>query len=155
MAGNLMTHCIPRLIIRQGSGHGLCFQNCGLGALTHPNTVCFRLKDKAGNKCQVTGSSIGGGQVVINGIDNVEVELTGNLPTLLVPHKDQPGVIAKVSGLLADKGVNVATMQVFRYHKGGTANMVLECDQAVEKDVIQALEKIPSVYGVRFIDKVL
>jgi L-serine dehydratase len=137
------------------AGMDYVFKTVDLGALTHPNTVCFRLKDKAGNKCQVTGSSIGGGQVLVSGIDDVGVELTGNLPTLLVPHKDQPGVIAKVSSLLASKGVNVATMQVFRYHKGGTANMVLECDQAVEQEVIKELEKIPSVYGVRFIDKVL
>jgi hypothetical protein len=33
--------------------------------------------------------------------------------------------------------------------------MVLECDQAVEQDVIKELEEIPSVNDVRFIDKVL
>jgi L-serine dehydratase len=131
------------------------FETVNLGELVHPNTVRFRLTGKEGAHCQVTGSSIGGGQVLVSSIDGTPVELTGKLPTLLVPHRDQPGVIAQVSSALAAHGVNIASMRVFRDNKGGRASMVLECDQAVTPEVLAHVAEIESVTAVRFINKVL
>ncbi len=136
-------------------GLSYTFKPVNLGGLVHPNTVYFKLWGAGDAYCEVMGSSIGGGQVVISSIDGMSVELTGQLPTLLVPHRDQPGVIAMVSGILASQGVNIATMRVFRDNKGGQASMVLECDQAVLPDTLAKLEALPPVTSVRFIDKVL
>ena len=131
------------------------FETVNLGELVHPNTVRFRLTGKEGAHCQITGSSIGGGQVLVSNIDGIPVELTGKLPTLLVPHRDQPGVIALVSSILASRGVNIASMRVFRDNKGGRASMVLECDQAVTPDILAQVAELEPVTAVRFINKVL
>ena len=87
--------------------------------------------------------------------NTVRFRLTGKLPTLLVPHKDQPGVIAQVSSVLATHGVNIASMRVFRDNKGGRASMVLECDQALTPDMLAHVAEIEAVTAVRFIDRVL
>lgn len=50
----------------------------------HPNTARLNLTGESGRKVCVQGASIGGGNIVITEIDGIEVELTGNLHTLIV-----------------------------------------------------------------------
>lgn len=147
---------IPQALeIAKEKGLDFTFATVDLGSMTHPNTVCFKLTGASGAHCEVIGSSIGGGQVQVTSIDGFPVELNGVLPALLVPHRDEPGVIALVSSILAMKGVNIASMRVFRSNKGGTASMVIECDQTVNSDVVDQLERLGAVKSVRFVDKVV
>lgn len=146
---------IPRaLTIAEERGLLFRFMPGDLGNMYHPNTAAFRLYDAKEKLCRVIGSSVGGGQVRVTEIDGFEVELTGVLPALVVPHRDEPGVIAMVSNILAVKGVNIASMRVFREGKGGIASMVIECDQAVGKNVLHQLEELEPVRAVRFVDRV-
>ena len=46
-------------------------------------------------------------------------------------------------------------MRVFRTNKGGSATMIIECDQTVPEEAIKALKEIKNVESVRFINKVL
>ena len=131
------------------------FAAMDLGELTHPNTVRFNVGGVTGKKCMVTGSSIGGGQVCVTQIDDFPVELSGKLPGVLIVHQDRPGVIALVSGKLSEYKVNIAGMKVFRTNKGGTATMIIECDQMVSDEAIKALRAIKNVESVRFINNVL
>ena len=125
-----------------------------LGSMAHPNSVQFRLTGAKGNACEIIGASIGGGQIMVTNVDGYPVELRGVLPALFVPHRDEPGVIALVSTILAQKQINIASMRVFREGKGETATMVIECDQPVPADVIRHLEELGPVKLVRFVDKV-
>ena len=125
-----------------------------LGSMAHPNSVQFRLTGAKGNACEIIGASIGGGQIMVTNVDGYPVELRGVLPALFVPHRDEPGVIALVSTILAQKMINIASMRVFREGKGETATMVIECDQPVPADVIRHLEELGPVKLVRFVDKV-
>jgi len=61
----------------------------------HPNTVKFVITKEDGNITEVTGSSIGGGNILVFNIDGQNVEFTGERPTILTQHKDLPGVISK------------------------------------------------------------
>ena len=131
------------------------FSTIDLGELTHPNTVRFHLEGASGKTCTVTGSSIGGGQVRVREIDDFPVELNGALPGVLIVHKDRPGVIALVSGKLSEYKINIAGMRVFRTNKGGSATMIIECDQTVPEEAIKALKETKNVESVRFINKVL
>ena len=110
------------------------FAKVNLGDLAHPNTVRFKLVGENGAVCQVIGSSIGGGQVSVTEIDDFPVELNGRLPGVLVLHRDQCGVIAMVSGQLAEDGINIAGMRVFRTGKGGLAIMTIAGDQKAEPE---------------------
>lgn len=132
-----------------------CFQKIDLGSATHPNTVLFKLEAANGSKCEVIGSSIGGGQVQVTEIDGFPVELSGKLPALITNHKDKPGMIAVVSTLLANMSVNIATMRVFRANKGGLASMVIECDNVVDANVLNAIGSLPAIHSVRFVNSVI
>ncbi|MRR13484.1 L-serine ammonia-lyase, iron-sulfur-dependent, subunit beta, partial [bacterium] len=54
----------------------------------HPNTAEFVLGGADGRQMRIVGSSLGGGDVVVTAIDDFDVEMTGELPTLLVDHQD-------------------------------------------------------------------
>ena len=108
-----------------------------------------------GRKCEVIGSSIGGGQVLVTSIDGAAVELSGKLPAILTLHKDKPGVISLVSSALASAGINIAGMRVFRANKGGLATMVIECDQVVPESIINLVAALEPMQSVRFIRNVL
>ncbi|MGL5206451.1 MAG: L-serine ammonia-lyase, iron-sulfur-dependent subunit beta [Acidaminococcaceae bacterium] len=147
---------IPQAKILAGENNlHYSFKKVNLGELVHPNTVRFSLSGASGANCQVTGSSVGGGQVIVTEIDDFPVELNGRLPGVLVLHRDQCGVIALVSGQLADAGINIAGMRVFRTDKGGLAIMIIECDQQVAPKLIGEIAHLAAVESVRFINNVL
>ena len=68
---------------------------------------------------------------MINTLDGIEVNCTGECPTLIVHNNDTPGHVARVTTLLAQSGVNIATMHLYRDKRGGYAVMVIETDQQV------------------------
>ena len=142
------------LRIAAEEGMDFSFTPGDLGSMAHPNSVLFRLTDEKGNTCEVVGASIRCGQIMVTNVDGFPVELTGVLPALFVPHRDEPGVIALVSTILATKQINIASMRVFREGKGETASMIIECDQAVSPAIIAHLEQLGPVKLVRFVDKV-
>ena len=59
------------------AGLAYSFDKVNLGELTHPNTVRFVLEDADQGRCEVIGSSVGGGQVKVSAIDGNEGELKG------------------------------------------------------------------------------
>jgi D-3-phosphoglycerate dehydrogenase len=64
---------------------------------------------------------------------------------LLTRQTDRPGIIAAVSALLGDAGINISYMTVSRTGKGADAIMAIGVDAAPPKDV---LDRIPGVEGV-------
>ena len=72
-----------------------------------PNTAEITLEDATGRTAQVQGASVGGGNIVINKINGTAVSINGKSDTLVIPHQDIPGMIAVVTKILAEKGVNV------------------------------------------------
>ena len=121
----------------------------------HPNTAVFNLEyPQRDKKMTIIGSSIGGGNVVVTQIGDFEVEATGDLPVIVVSHKDEPGIISKVTGLIANCGINIASMKVSRQRRGAEALMILECDGQPDKSIIEELKTIPLVHKVRVVPSV-
>ncbi len=116
----------------------------------HPNTVLLFLRGEDGKELEVQASSIGGGRIMINKIDGIDVNCSGELPTLIIHNLDQPGLVAKVTTRLSEKNINVATMQIFRDKRGGFAVMVIETDQPIFKDNLSYLESIDGVVKVTY-----
>ncbi len=115
----------------------------------HPNTAVFELEDTEGRRMRVQGSSLGGGDVVVTGIDGYDVELTGDLPLLVVGHVDRPGEIAAVTGVLAETHVNIASMHVSRSRRGADALMLIATDAEVSPEVAERIAAEPGVTSVR------
>lgn len=119
----------------------------------HPNTAQLFLKGVSGKTIQIVGQSLGGGRINIAQIDGIETNFSGENPTLIVHNLDQPGHVSEVTSMLAHKGVNIATMQLYRSVKGGKAVMVVECDQEVPKEGIKWLERVEGVLKVTYLGK--
>jgi L-serine dehydratase len=135
---------------------GLKFQlvPTNLGEGYHPNSVKFLITTADGEKLSITGASIGGGNVIVTHINEADIELKGDLPALITTHRDIPGVISQVSGILADHRINVAFMRVFRKEKRKLAHMVVETDEKVPPSVLEEILKIETIENVRAIEPV-
>lgn len=120
----------------------------------HPNTVKFIITKEDGHCVTVMGSSIGGGSIEIIEVDEDKVKFTGDYPTLIISHKDVPGQVSKVTGLLYQHNINIAFMRVFRSHRGETATMVFETDNKIPNDIIEQILSIRDVERATYIGPV-
>ncbi len=59
-------------------------------------------------------SSLGGGRIMINKLDGVEINVTGERPVLIIHNIDKPGYVSEVTSLMASGSVNIATMTLHR-----------------------------------------
>ena len=111
----------------------------------HPNSVKMNLTGISGRTLEVIAASIGGGRIQICELDGITANFSGDYPTLIVHNIDQPGHVTEVTSMLAHKGVNIATMQLYRKSRGGNAVMVIECDQEVPKESLAWLEHLEGI----------
>jgi len=116
------------------------FHEIDLGEV-HPNTVKFVMRTSSNEEVTVVGSSTGGGGIIIVEIDGLKVKFTGLYPTLITRHQDHPGVIHRVTEVLADEKINVAFMSVYRQDKGDQAFMVIESDDGIPEAIVEKLKQ--------------
>lgn len=102
---------------------------------SHPNTARITATNRQGEVTEILGESVGGGSIRIVEINGLDVELTGEYPSLIIQHQDKPGVIADVTHILAQLHINIAFMRVFRHDRGADAYMIIECDQAIDPNI--------------------
>ena len=134
----------------EDAGMKVTFGSIDLGEDAHPNSVRLILTGESERKLEITASSVGGGRIMINQLDGLTTNFSGDYPTLIVHNLDQPGHIAEVTSMLQHKSVNVATMQLYRSHRGGSAVMVLECDQPVPEEGIHWLKNLEGIVKVTY-----
>ncbi|MFA3784131.1 phosphoglycerate dehydrogenase [Melioribacteraceae bacterium 4301-Me] len=80
-----------------------------------------------------------------------EIKPEGNL--LLYYNQDKPGVLSKVSAVLASFNINIAGLSLSRLGKGLDAMTIINTDEVVEQNVINELmkvEEIRKIYSIRF-----
>ncbi len=110
----------------------------------HPNTLRVELEG-GGRKLSITGSSIGGGAVRVENVNGFPASISGELDAVLVRHRDRPGVIAGVTGILAAAGVNIATAASRRNQKGDEALLVVEVDGVPPGAALEAIKALGEV----------
>lgn len=118
----------------------------------HPNTAQLELTGRSGKTLSIVASSLGGGRIMVVEMNGLRANFSGDLPTLIVQNRDQPGHVSEVTSMLAHKGVNIATMQLYRDYPGGNAVMIIETDKAVPPEGIQWLERSEGITRVTFVD---
>lgn len=132
---------------------GLTFTFCNRTLKdAHPNTALMKLTGHSGRSLEIQAASIGGGRIMIHKLDGVSVVFSAEKPTLIVYNQDQPGYVAQVTTSLADRNVNIATMNLYRDKRGGFAVMVLETDQKIPTEAVIQLEQLPGIRKVSYID---
>lgn len=128
---------------------GLCFQihEAKLGH-AHPNTAIIALTGEGGAACQVVGASVGGGNILISQVNGVETMFSGACDTLIIPHRDVPGLIASVTAAMAALGVNINNFRLSRQEKGYKSVMTIEVDGTVTDELVARLRGLPDVFSV-------
>lgn len=118
----------------------------------HPNSVKLYLTGQSGKTLEIVGESIGGSRINISQIDGLTANVNGDYPTLIVHNVDQPGHVAEVTSMLSHKSVNIASMKLYRSHRGGDAVMIIECDQKIPKESIKWLEHLEGIAKVTYLN---
>lgn len=119
----------------------------------HPNTALLELTGKSGKKLTLQALSIGGGAIVVNKIDGIDVNFTGDFNTLIVRNQDESGSVAAITSILSQVHINVANMSVNRHRRGGDALMVIETDQHIKPRQVEFLSELPGILSVTYYDK--
>lgn len=124
------------------------FRNVDLGEDAHPNSATFDVA-RGGDRIRLEGCSIGGGRIKVQRIDGFPVDLSGSLPTVVVQADDVPGTVAEITGMLARRELNIATIRVDRTGRGERAMMTIETDEEVPAELLEALAEKPWAHWIR------
>lgn len=117
----------------------------------HPNSVDFIFK--GGLNLEISGDSVGAGEILITKINNFSVNLDGKYNTLLLVYEDVPGVISMVTHIIQEDNVNIASLHCDRSGKGKDASMCICVDGELSKQCIKAVSELKDMYIVRYIKK--
>lgn len=118
----------------------------------HENTVVMTFTMKSGEKKEITGASVGGGEILIKQIMGFETELSLNSSTLLIRHQDRVGVISEITKVLANHAINIGVMTLNRKAKGEEAYCTIETDSYLTREVADALRKLENVASVQAVN---
>ncbi len=141
------------LEIAEHEGLDYKFEKVSLGDDAHPNTV--RIEARRGDvSATMTGSSLGAGRILVKEIDGYPVEVTGAYHTIVLVAEDRKGSIARITAILAEHDINIATLRLTRKQRGGDAFMVIECDESPGEGVRDELRMLDWVRWARRLDKV-
>ena len=143
---------IPHALdMAQEAGLKYEFEHGDLGDV-HPNSVRIQAEG-SGDKVQIAGASIGGGRINIFEVNGFDVEVDGTYTTLLTRHRDEPGVIAEITKVLAIHGINIAFLDVSRKSRGSDALLLAETDDLIPDLALQHVLRIPGVIVVRILPR--
>lgn len=129
------------------------FATADLGDV-HPNSVLIEAEAE-GESLRLLGSSLGGGLVQVTRVNGFDARFTGKHYTLLVLHKDQPGVIARVARVVADDDGNIGSIFSARERRGGLALMSVEIDKPLAQYALDYLSNLPYVTWLRALPEVM
>lgn len=139
--------------IAEQEGLDYRFEKTSLSDSSHPNSVRMTL-ERGDVKATLVGSSLGAGRVTVTEIDGYPVEISGNFHTIALVAEDRKGSVARITRILADQDINIATLRLTRKQKGGDAFMVIECDESPGDGVRDELRSLDWVRWARRLDKV-
>lgn len=117
----------------------------------HPNSVKLIVKGSSGKTVELRAASIGGGRIEVRELDGIGACFSAEQPTIIIHNVDKPGLVTEVTYLLSQKGINIATMQLYRRKRGGEAVIVMECDQEISASAIDELKAVPDIIKVSYL----
>lgn len=138
------------LRLAEAAGIRITFRK-GENVSVHPNTVMLILKGE-GREDRILGSSIGGGNIEITGINDFDIKATMQYPTMILFHDDRLGMLAEVTSLMGKKGINIGSMDVDRKSRQGDALSVIETDETITNDLIEGIERLLTIRRIAIVD---
>lgn len=96
------------------------------------------------SKSLVSGALIAENIKRIVKIDQYNTSIEPERHMLFVPHENKPSMIAKVATVIGEAGININHMHVVQ-NIGEKSLMIINTDNAVDKDVLEKIEQIDGV----------
>ena len=115
----------------------------------HPNSVDVIFNN---GKMEISGDSVGAGEVCINRINGYNFNINGDYDTLILIYKDKPGMVYRVTALIQGQDVNIASMHCDRHDKGKEASMGICLDSPLPEYIFRKLHEIDEIYLIRNIE---
>jgi len=144
---------IPEAIrIAEQMGVDITFSEEDLGDV-HPNTVRIEIRRKT-RDAAISGSSIGGGVIGVFKINGFQTRFKGDSPTLLLFYRDRPGMISEVTQIIAEEGINIASLSCSRKQRGKDAFMQIDVDSPMSNAALQRIRDTADVEEARYLDRI-
>jgi D-3-phosphoglycerate dehydrogenase / 2-oxoglutarate reductase len=103
------------------------------------------------NRSSVTGTVLAHDEPLISRINAQPINLNPAPMMVFTVHRDQPGVVAQVAGVLAKHDINIATMSVARAAPRQDSVMVLGIDDQIDAETLGEISKLPGIRIARFV----
>ncbi len=130
--------------------HGVSVKQSNLGSDSERSEIILTLKGDNGVS-RLTGTVLAHDEPLITRINDFPINLTPQRYMLFTSHRDQPGMVAKVAGLLGEFDVNISTMSVARVGVREEAVMVMGLDDYLNKRLLGDIEKADGIHLARFV----
>lgn len=99
----------------------------------------------------VSGTVLTHNEAIITKINEFPINLTPQRYMLFTSHRDQPGMVAKVAGILGKFDINISTMSVARKGVRQEAVMVMTLDDLLKPELVKELSNDPGIHMARFV----
>jgi len=119
----------------------------------HPNTVRVEIHGKT-REAEISGSSIGGGVIEVFKINGFQTRFKGDSPTLLLFYRDRPGMISEVTNIIAEEGINIASLSCSRKQRGKDAFMQIDVDSPLSEAALGRIRGTEDVEEARYLDRI-
>ncbi len=144
---------IPEAIrIAEQMGVKIEFAEEDLGEV-HPNTVRIEIRS-ATREAEILGSSIGGGVIEVFRINGFQTRFKGDSPVLLLFYRDRPGMISEVTRVIAEEGINIASLYCSRKQRGKDAFMEIDVDSPISDEALHRICSVGDVAEARYLDRI-
>lgn len=117
---------------------------------TYSDLVTIRLP-KGAEYTSISATVFGEEDYRIVEIDNYGIELRLEGDLILYQNEDKPGKLASVSGLLADKGINIAALSLGRSGKGSNAITAVAVDKHLDESERSSIQSMDGIKNVRYV----
>ncbi len=144
---------IPEAIrIAEQMGVKIEFAEEDLGDV-HPNTVRIDIRGK-NKQAEIVGSSIGGGVIEVFRINGFQTRFKGDSPSLLLFYRDRPGMISEITHIIAEEGINIASLYCSRKQRGKDAFMEIDVDSPLSKAALERICATHDVDEAKYLDRI-
>ncbi len=116
----------------------------------HGDEICVIVRTSH-QSSEIAGTVLAHNQPIITRINGFPINLTPARYMLFTTHRDQPGMVARVAGLLGDHDINISTMSVGRKQVRQEAVMVMTLDDPVSDDLVGKLASLGGLHTAAFV----
>jgi L-serine dehydratase len=144
---------IPEAIrIAEQMGVVIEFNEEDLGEV-HPNTVRVEISGP-NREVEIVGSSVGGGVIEVFRINGFQTRFKGDSPSLLLFYRDRPGMISEATRIIAEEGINIASLYCSRKQRGKDAFMEIDVDSPLSREALRRIRSLEDVADARYLDRI-